>query len=64
MQPIEIPLKAKYRQPKQYKRQHGNYNGRNRASAGKHTPHPVVHAYRRNGYRCEPKWNPKPQEME
>lgn len=64
MQPIELPLKLKYRQPGNGKRQHGNYNGNSGHSAGKHTPHPQVHAYRRNGYRCEPKWNPKPQETE
>ena len=57
---MEIRLKAKYRTAGKIKRSgRGNYNGNSGTSAGKHTAHPDVHGYRRNGYKCEPKWNPK-----
>ena len=58
---MEIPLKLKHRARKPgARRGKGNYNGNSGVSAGKHTAHPDVFAYRRNGYRCEPKWTPKP----
>jgi hypothetical protein len=57
----EIPLKRKYTERKPARRRgRGNYNGNSGVSAGKHTGHPDVFGYRRNGYRCEPKWNLKP----
>ena len=57
----EIPLKLKYRTRKKVKRgSKGNYNGNSGTSNGKHTPHPDVPGFRVKGYRCEPKWNPKP----
>ena len=62
MEPIEIPLKLKYRARKSAGKRGrgGNYNGNSGSSNGKHTPHPDVHGFRVRGYRCEPKWNPKP----
>lgn len=54
---VNVPLKLKYRAGKVYKGQHGSHGGNHGTSAGKHLPHPDVFAYRRNGYRCEPKWN-------
>lgn len=63
MSPVEIPLKAKYRTRKPSRRRgRGNYNGNSGTSAGKHTAHPDVHGYRRNNYRCEPKWNVAPKD--
>lgn len=59
---MEIQLKFKHRNPVNLTRarrvsQHVSDN--NRASFGKHTPHPDVFAFRRNGYRCEARWNPR-----
>jgi hypothetical protein len=57
-EPIEIPLKLKHRRRKQSARRGGgNYNGNSGVSNGKHIAHPTIHGFRRNGYRCEPKWN-------
>lgn len=56
---VEIPLKWKYRRRGVgHKRQKGGHDN-NRSSMGKHTPHPNVHGFRRNNYRCEPRWNPR-----
>ena len=55
---MEIPLKRKYRTGKQYKQQKGGGNNQG-TSMGKHVPHPHVPGFKRNGYRCEPRWNPK-----
>lgn len=56
---VEIPLKLKYRTAGKAARQgRGNVGGNSGTSAGKHMPHPDVFAYRRNGYKCEAKWNP------
>jgi hypothetical protein len=53
-------LKLKHRMRKTCARgRGGNYNGNSGTSNGKHVPHPDVFAFRRNGYRCEAKWNPK-----
>ena len=57
----EIRLRQKYRTRKPVGGgRRSNYNGNSGTSAGKHTPHPAVPGYRRNGYKCEPGWNPKP----
>lgn len=53
-----MPLKRKYRRGKQYKSQKGGSNNQG-SSFGKHMPHPLVHGFTRNGYKCEPRWNPK-----
>lgn len=60
---VEIRLKAKYRERKRVGGGgRANYNGNSGRSAGKHTPHPDVPGYRREGYRCEPKWNHRESE--
>lgn len=60
---MEIRLREKYRTPKGSKsHKRSNRNGRNGHSAGKHTAHPDVHSYRRDGYTCDPKWNVKRKE--
>jgi len=58
---VEIPLKARYRTPGAGHQQHKGGHSNQSASAGKHTGHPDVHGYRRNHYRCEPKWNVPPK---
>ena len=62
---VEIKLRKKYRDRKPIGgRGRSNYNGNSGTSAGKHTAHPAVPGYRVKGYKCEPKWNPKPAEGE
>lgn len=62
---VEIQLREKYRNGGKVRRDsRGNYSGNSGVSAGKHTSHPNVHGYRRNGYKCESKWNPKPSDDE
>jgi hypothetical protein len=57
---MEIKLREKYRTNKGNKaHKKSNRGGNNGHSAGKHTPHPKVHGYRRNGYTCDPRWNTK-----
>ena len=57
---MEIRLKLKYRCRKPGGRKgRGNVSGNSGSSEGKHTPHPDVFAYKRNGYKCEPRWNPR-----
>lgn len=56
---MEIRLKWKYRRPGNGHQQHKGGSNNNAPSMGKHTPHPNVFAFKRNNYRCEPKWNPK-----
>lgn len=56
---IEIRLKAKYRQGGRWPsscKGGGNNQG---SSMGKHMPHPQVHGFKRNHYKCEPRWNPR-----
>jgi hypothetical protein len=60
MQPVPVKLKLKYRTRRPGNKRRPAYDGNHSSSAGKHTAHPDVFAYRRNGYRCEPKWNVKP----
>ena len=63
VKPVEMAgpnLKLKYRARKKVTRgRASNYNGNSGSSNGKHIPHPSVPGFRREGYRCEPKWNPK-----
>ena len=55
---VEMPLKKKYRERKAVKSHtKSNHGGNSGKSAGKHTAHPSVHAFRRNGYKVEGKWN-------
>jgi hypothetical protein len=61
---MEIKLKQKYRTERPISGgRRSNYNGNSGTSNGKHTPHPDVHGFRTRGYRCEPKWNPRPAEQ-
>jgi len=62
---IEIKLKQKYRVRKPVAGgRKANYNGNSGVSNGKHIPHPDVPGFRAKGYRCEAKWNPRPQDDE
>ena len=56
---MEIPLKWKYRRPGRGHQQHKGGHNNSGTSMGKHIPHPLVHAFRRDGYKCEPRWNPR-----
>ena len=56
---MEVPLRLKYRRlGRGHKQQKGGHNNQG-TSLGKHVAHPLVFAFKRNGYKCEPKWNPK-----
>lgn len=56
----EIKLREKYRSANASKsHKKSNHGGNNSHSAGKHSAHPDVFSYRRNGYTCEQKWNRK-----
>jgi hypothetical protein len=56
--PVQIPLKLKYRNRKGGSRGgKGAYGGNSGTSMGKHVAHPLIHGFKRHGYRCEPKWN-------
>jgi hypothetical protein len=59
---VEIPLKLKYRRPGRGHQQHKGGGNNQGASMGKHAAHPDVPGFKRNKYKCEPKWNPKPNE--
>jgi hypothetical protein len=50
-------IRAAYRDRKPGGKAGGKASGNAGTSAGKHSAHPDVPGYRRNGYKCEPKWN-------
>lgn len=57
---VKLKLKRKYRAHKPVAGGSAR-TGNSGVSNGKHVARPDVHGFRRNGYRCEAKWNrPEP----